>query len=140
MKLDGYLRAHEFMRVERPPNLGEADTEEVPFLYLLGEMIVVGLNRGNELEDLTLNASNVTVRTGPAEGTGPPPGDYVALTVRGSGDWTPEWLWPPGESSRNKVYCNVEARVPQSGAVYAYSRQLDGEGSVTVYLRRLRAP
>jgi hypothetical protein len=43
MKLDAYLRAHEFMKVEWPPHLWEAHTEEVPFPRLLGELIAATL-------------------------------------------------------------------------------------------------
>ena len=39
MRLDALIRAHGFMRTERPPELWEADTEDVRFIPLLGEMI-----------------------------------------------------------------------------------------------------
>ena len=67
MDLDGPLRAQSSLKVERPPTLWEAETEVEPFLALLGQMIALalGLGRGNELGDLTLNVSNVVVGTGP---------------------------------------------------------------------------
>jgi hypothetical protein len=49
-----------FMRVEHPPQM-ESGTDGEAFLRVLGEMIVIGLGRGNELADLTVNVSNVTV-------------------------------------------------------------------------------
>ena len=55
MELDAVLRAHAFLQVERPPAMWEPDAELETFLRMLGEMIVIGLNRGNELADLVLN-------------------------------------------------------------------------------------
>jgi hypothetical protein len=46
MDLDALLRAHGFMRVERPPLLWSPDTEDEQFLRMLGEMIALGLGRG----------------------------------------------------------------------------------------------
>jgi hypothetical protein len=135
--LDSILRANEFMRVERPPLLWEADTEDVGVVRLIGEMIAAGLGRGNDLADLVLNASNVTVEAG-SEPRGAPAGDYVALSVRGPGDWGTEWTWRPGDTTSNKVFCHVEAKAPAARAVWAYSRTLQGEGSVTVFLHRIQ--
>ena len=58
MRFDEILTAHGFMRTERPPLMWEADTDDERFIPLLGEMIVVGLNAGNELAQLTLAVSN----------------------------------------------------------------------------------
>jgi hypothetical protein len=138
MELDAILRANEFVRVERPPSLWEADTDEVGVIRLIGEMIAAGLGRGNDLGDLVLNASNVTIEPG-SEPTGVAAGDYVALSVRGGGDWGPEWTWRPGETTSNKVFCHVEAEATGARAVWAYSRTLEGEGSVTVFIRRLQS-
>jgi hypothetical protein len=49
------------MSIERPPSLWDADTEDSRLFPLLGEMIVLGLGRRNELARLTLNAANITV-------------------------------------------------------------------------------
>jgi hypothetical protein len=140
MELDGYLRAHAFMRVERPPELWEADTEEEPFLRMLGELIVVGLNRGNELGDLVLAASNVTVE---AEGDDEErmwlePGDYLALTIRGAGDWAAEDVWRSGQGPTRGLLSAVGPAADEAGAVYVYTRNLGAEGSVTAFLPRLR--
>jgi hypothetical protein len=94
-KIASLLRAHSYMRVERPPKLWEADADDERFVPLLGEMIVVGLTRGNKLENLTLLASNVVVEADAANDV--PLGEYVALSVKGPGDWSPEWRWRPGE-------------------------------------------
>jgi hypothetical protein len=52
MQLDALLRAHAFLRVERPLLLWEVDGEDVAVIRLLGEMIVVGLSRGNQMPEL----------------------------------------------------------------------------------------
>ena len=81
MRFDGILTAHGFMQTERPPLMWEADTDDERFIPLLGEMIVVGLNAGNELAQLTLAVSNVTVEEDdddPEESPWVEPGDYVA--------------------------------------------------------------
>jgi hypothetical protein len=141
VELDGYLRAHAFMQVERPPELWEVQTQDEPFLRMLGEMIVVGLGRGNELADLVLNASNVTVAAedDPDAEEWLPPGDYVAVTVRGAGDWS-EDVWRSGEGPTRGLLENVGPAADEAGAVYAYARNLGAEGSVTALLRRLDDP
>ena len=84
------LRAHEYMRIERPPLLWNLSVDPEPFFRLLGEMISYGLTRGNELGELTLKADNITVGL-----DGPPhPGDYVGITILGTGGWAPEQTWP----------------------------------------------
>jgi hypothetical protein len=134
MKIDSLLRAHAFMRVERPPTIWEADVEDISFVPLLGEMIVVGLTRGNKLEDLTLLASNVVVDAAAAGDV--PQGEYVAISVKGRGDWAPEWRWRPGGPFPGGPYANFD-RLATSGAVFAYGRSENEGGSVTVFLPRL---
>jgi hypothetical protein len=134
MNLDALLRAHSYMIIERPPSLWEAETDDVRLLPLLGEMIVVGLGRGNQLAQLTLNASNVTVEEGGPGGVAE--GDYVALTIKAPGDWRPEWVWPSESSAGGTLYGNVQARLADSGAVWAYSRAFKKWGSLTVFFRR----
>jgi hypothetical protein len=53
MRFDAILRAHAFMKVQRPPEIWEADTEDIRFLPLLGEMIVAPLSEGVTLGELT---------------------------------------------------------------------------------------
>jgi hypothetical protein len=133
MKIDALLRAHSFMRVERPPSLWEADADDECFVPLLGEMIVVGLTRGNKLEDLSLLASNVVVEADTANDI--PQGEYVALSVKGRGDWSPEWRWRPGDPFPGSPYAGFD-RLASSGVSFAYARVEKDGGSVTVFLPR----
>jgi hypothetical protein len=140
VELEALLRAHGFMRVERPPELWEVDAEDEPFLHLLGEMIALGLGSDAELSELTLNVSNVVVEPD-EEPDEPPrlePGEYVAITVRGAGTWGEDDVWHTGQGPTRGILCDVAARADEAGAVYAYSRRLEGEGSVTALLPRLR--
>ncbi|MGZ8604504.1 MAG: hypothetical protein ACXWX9_07075 [Actinomycetota bacterium] len=140
MELYGYLRAHAFMQVERPPELWEADTDDEPFLHMLGEMIVIGLGRGNELADLALAASNVTVEDdedGVEDDAWPPPGDYVAVTVRGAGNWEADDVWREGQGPTRGLLASVGPAADAAGAVWAYTRNLGEHGAVTAFLPRL---
>jgi len=140
MYLEAHLRSHAFMKVERPPLMWSPDTEDEPFLLMLGEMIALGLGRGTELADLTLNVSNVTVDPGEdEEGESIPEGDYVAVTVRGAGVWEDD-LWRAGQGATTGLLGNVVTAAHAAGAVYAYTRNLGSEGSVTALLPRLPDP
>jgi hypothetical protein len=140
MRFDEILTAHGFMRTERPPLMWEADTDDERFIPLLGEMIVVGLNAGNELAQLTLAVLNVTVESeeedDPEEPPWVEPGDYVAVTVKGPGRWSDD-VWRSGDGPTRGMLVNVASRADDAGAVYAYTRDLGSEGAVTVFLRRL---
>jgi hypothetical protein len=140
MRFDEILTAHGFMRTERPPLMWEADTDDERFIPLLGEMIVVGLNAGNELAQLTLAVLNVTVESeeedDPEEPPRVEPGDYVAVTVKGPGRWSDD-VWRSGDGPTRGMLVNVASRADDAGAVYAYTRDLGSEGAVTVFLRRL---
>jgi hypothetical protein len=140
MDLEAHLRSHAFMKVERPPLMWSPDTEDEPFLLMLGEMIALGLGRGTELADLTLNVSNVTVDPDEdEEGESIPEGDYVAVTVRGAGVWE-DHLWRAGQGATTGLLGNVGPAAEAAGAVYAYTRNLGLEGSVTALLPRLPDP
>jgi hypothetical protein len=141
MDLEAHLRSHAFMKVERPPLMWSPDTEDEPFLLMLGEMIALGLGRGTELADLTLNISNVTVDPDAEddEGEAIPEGDYVAITVRGAGVWEDD-LWRAGQGPTTGLLVNVGPAANAAGAVYAYTRNLGSEGSVTALLPRLSDP
>src|SRR6266545_6482442 len=97
MDLGPLLNAHAYLRVERPPELWEADVDDVALVRALGEMIVAALVRGTVLTDVVLRANNVTVEPPGDDETPamPAPGDYVALSIIGRGDWRPEILWRP---------------------------------------------
>ena len=141
MDLDGPLRAQASLKVERPPMLWEAETEVEPFLALLGQMIALGLGRGNELRDLTLNVSNVVVEPDQddEEVEWIPGGEYVAITVRGAGAWNDD-TWRAGQGPTTGLLCNVGPAADAAGAVYAYTRDLVPEGSVTALLPRALEP
>jgi hypothetical protein len=138
MDLDGPLRDQASLRVERPPALWEADTEVEPFLALLGELIALGLGRGNELAGLTLNVANVVVEPDNEDGS-IPEGEFVAITVRGGGSWDDD-TWRPGTEPTTATLRGVGSAAGAAGAVYAYTRNLGDEGSVTVFLPRLPEP
>ena len=138
MDLDGPLGVQASLKVERPPTLWEAQTEVEPFLALLGEMIALGLGRGNELAELTLNVSNVVVEPDEddEEVDRIPDGEYVAITVRGAGAWDDD-TWHAGQGPTRGPLSTVGPAADVAGAVYAYTRDLVAEGSVTVLLPRL---
>jgi hypothetical protein len=141
MDLDGPLRAQASLKVERPPLLWEAETEVEPFLALLGQMIALGLGRGNELGDLTLNVSNVVVEPDEDDEVVEfvPSGEYVAITVRGAGAWNDD-TWRAGQGPATGLLRDVGPAAESAGAVYAYARDLAPEGSVTALLPRLVPP
>ena len=137
MRFDALLRAHSFMKVERPPEIWEADTEDVRFVPLLGEMIASALSRGAELSELTLNVSNVVVDAPEdLEGTGPSPGEYVAVTVTGRVDLGPDGHWRRGRVTASGLLDRLLERLTTAGAVYGYVRRLPPQGSITVFLPR----
>jgi hypothetical protein len=141
MDLDGPLRAQASLKVERPPVLWEAETEVEPFLALLGQMLALGLGRGNELGDLTLNVSNVVVEQDEDDEEVEliPVGEYVAITVRGAGAWSDD-TWRAGQGLATGLLRDVGPAARAAGAVYAYARDLAPEGSVTALLPRLVPP
>jgi hypothetical protein len=131
------------MKVERPPTTWEADTEVEPFLWLLGEwllgeLIALGLGRGSDLADLTLNVSNVTVEPDDEEPS-IPVGDFVAVSVRGAVAWDDD-VWRPGTEPTTLSLRDIGVAAGAAGAAYAYERNLGPEGSVTVFLPRLPQP
>jgi hypothetical protein len=134
MDIEPYLRAHAFLRVEKPPEVWEIAGDDRGFLRLLGELIVAGLARGNALGDLLLNVSNVVVEVD-TPGAAPPGGRFVALTVSGMGDWEPELVWTPERSViRGVVGVDLDAAFRSAGVPYAYVRAGTEGGSVTTYL------
>ena len=134
MNLDPLLRAHGFMHVERPPELWDAEAEDVRLVPLVGEMIALGLSRGNALGALTLNAANVVVADD-CDGLAPC-GEYVALSVTGQGDWRPEWTWLPGASLPGGPYTDLGRALANSDVGFAYARHVGDGRSITVFLPR----
>ena len=141
MKLDALLRAHGFMKVERPPELWEADTDDTRFIPLLGEMIAAALVGGGELSELTLNASNVSVEPDDdpdePQGVAPPAGEFVAVGVSGRIDLGPDGRWSPGQPSTAALLDRLTERLTVAGARFAYVRRTPPTGSITVVLPRL---
>jgi hypothetical protein len=130
------------MNVERPPELWAADTEETPFLALLGEMIAAGLSKGAILAELILNVSNVVVEPSAddEDGSRPPlPGEYVAVTVSGGVDFGPDALWPGPGASASELLRHLEGRFAAAQVRCAYIRRLPETGSLTVFLSRRTA-
>lgn len=124
------------MQVERPPELWEVDGEDEPFVRLLGEMIAVGLGRGNELSELALNVANVVVEPDAADDP-LPAGDYVAVTVRGRGDWRPEERWSAGSPRAKGLIRCIDQAAREARVRFAYIRGSGEAGSLTVFLSRL---
>jgi hypothetical protein len=139
MRLDPILRAHAYMKVERPPELWEADTEDSRFLPLLGEMIAAALSGGAALGELTLNASNIVVEPSEdgEEPEIPPPAEYVGITVRGPTDLGPDDTWHPSAPHRAGLLFRLHHRLAAAGARFAYIRRIPPEGSFTVFFSRL---
>jgi hypothetical protein len=127
------LRAHSYLRVERPFELWPAAVDDVPLVRLLGETIAFALSRGTELGDVVLGASNITVEHDAPIG----PGDYVALSIAGVGDWSPEVSWLPGDPTAPMlVNEDVTAAARAAGVTWAYTRAFEDHGSITVFLPR----
>jgi hypothetical protein len=128
------------MRVERPPELWEVDvTDDGALIRVLGESIVAGLIRGNDLSELGLNASNVSV---PSDSAGPslPAGDFVALSVIGAGHWV-NMTWARGAGADDVgPYGDLIRELEKSEASHAYARDLGGAGSISVFYPRAGLP
>jgi hypothetical protein len=141
MRLGAILRAHGYMKVERPPALWEADTEDTRFLPLLGEIIAAALGGGTPLGELTLAASNVVVEQpeDSDEPMIPQPAEYVAITVRGPCDLGQDDTWHPAAPCQRGLLSRLHARLEVAGARFAYVRRTPPEGSITVFFFRLGA-
>lgn len=140
MKLEPVLRAHAFMKTEQPPEIWEADTDDTHFFHLLGEMIAAALSQGTPLGELVLSASNVVL--GPSdddEGAGlAPPGEYVAVTVRGRADFGPDARWTPSAPAGHGMLSRLHQRLEAAGASFAYIRGTTPEASCTVVFPRAK--
>lgn len=125
------------MRVERPPELWEADAEDTTLVPLLGEMIAARLAlNGGKLEELTLNASNVVVQEDDFPRHDPTPGEYVALTVMGQGVPEDDATWSPRRPARPGTLQRLADRLATARAHFAYTRSFDGKGTITVFFAR----
>jgi hypothetical protein len=132
--LGPYLRAHSYLRIERPFTLWHAEVDDVALVRLTGELLAAALARGTELADIVLRANNVTITGDDSPSRA---GDYVALTIEGAGDWSPEVSWTPAsEGDVVLVNDDVTAAARAAAIVWGYTRAFDGEGSVTVMVPR----
>jgi hypothetical protein len=139
MNLEPLLGSHGFMQVEHPRLMWEVDAEGEPFLRMLGEMIAIGLARGNELAELTLSVANVTAEPD-EEGGSIPAGDFVAISVRGGGRWADD-SWRAGQDPTAGLLVDLGPAADEAGVVYAYARDLGSQGgAVTTFLPRLPPP
>ena len=131
-ELEALLASHSFLHLERPPELWAPASGLEAFIRLLDELIAAGLVRnGHALAGLTLNVSNVTVVPEAADPI--PAGDFVAVTIRGAGDWSPEATWPGAGAF---VAPELPAAAGAAGAAYGYTRVLAVGGSVTMLVPR----
>jgi hypothetical protein len=130
VSVEAMLRAHAYMRTGRPSDTWDPDVDDRTFFALLGEMIVMGLHRGNELGELTLSVTNVTVMPG---ADGPiPAGDHVAITISGRGDWTPEQTWSrEADVSEPFVTADLQTAIAASDAIYGYTQASAETGGIT---------
>ncbi|HVF08006.1 MAG TPA: hypothetical protein VNC60_05460 [Actinomycetota bacterium] len=129
-------RAHSYLRTEAPPDPWQPNADDEAFFGLLGEMIVMGLAKGNELGDLTLSFANVTIDEPAADPM--PAGDHVSVTIRGPGDWAPEHIWDARqpEATLPLVTADLRAAARRAGASFGYVRQTaNREGGITVLFR-----
>jgi len=131
--LGPYLRAHSYLRIERPSTLWRAEVDDVALIRLTGELLAAALTRGTALPDIVLRANNVTVSD---DDGAVPAGDYVALTVIGAGDSSPEVSWTPADADGVLVNDDITAAARAAAIAWAYTRDFDGTGSVTIFLPR----
>lgn len=150
MDLGPLLTAHAYLRVERPPELWGVAVDDAALVPVVGEMIAAALGRGSDLGEIVLRVNNVAVEApepdrseGPTledddeTDGGPAPGDYVALSILGRGDWRPEVLWRPGAAGGPPlVNVELDQAARAAGIPFAYTRSDRDGGSVTVFLRR----
>jgi hypothetical protein len=131
------LRAHSYLHVERPVTLWPAEVDDEPLIRLLGETIAFALGRGTELGDVRFQASNVAVAHDDAPIA---PADYVALTIGGVGDWSPEISWLPDDPEAPLlVNDDVTAAARVAGVRWAYTRAFGDHGSITMFFARAAA-
>jgi hypothetical protein len=126
------------MKIERPPELWEAATEDSRLRALLDEVLAAALTNGTPPEELTLNASNIVVEP-PEDGEEPGvprPAEYVALTVRGPINLGPDDTWRPSERHGPGLLGRLHPHLERAAARFAYVRRIPPEGSFTVFFSR----
>ena len=137
MDIGPVLRAHSYLRVERPSTLWPAEVDDVPLIRLLGESIAFALGRGTELGDVGMLAANVTVEHDDAPLAA---GDYATLSIEGVGDWSPEVSWTPADPDPIVVLTDdITAALRAADVRWAYTRADADHGSITVFFPRAAA-
>ncbi|HEX6315306.1 MAG TPA: hypothetical protein VFZ73_10630 [Gemmatimonadaceae bacterium] len=139
MRFEALLRAHEFVQVQRPPEIWEADTEDVRFLPLLGEMLSTFVSRGVPLNQVTLLVSNMITADDPDSLHGLPGGEWVAVTVSGPADIGPDETWTPAAVPSQSTLGCLHERLTTAGTRFAYVRRLSPNASMTILLPRLHS-
>ena len=130
MKLDALLGKFPSLKLERPPELWDAETVEASLIELIEALIAATAAD-------TLNVNNMAVEPDEDEDRGSiPEGEFVAVTVSGSDGSEPDGTWP----GNSKLLTGLERKLIYAGAQYAYVRSIRGRGSVTVFLDRSAAP
>jgi hypothetical protein len=124
MKLEALLKKFPSLKLEQPPELWEARTDESRLLTLLQAMI-------SATAADTFNISNVVVEPS-ADASPIPEGEFVALTVSGQNGSEPDGNWP----GKSKLLAGLEGELAAAGVRYAYVRSIRGKGSITVFLDR----
>ena len=133
MKLDALLGKFPALKLERPPELWEAETTDEKSLMELLEAMIAATAAD------TLNVNNLVVDLPEDEPRGPndiPEGEFVAITASGSDGREPDGTWP----GKSKLLAGLERKLIYAGAQYAYVRSIHGKGSITVLLDRSAAP
>jgi hypothetical protein len=94
---------------------------------------MAALTPGTPLDQVGLRAANVVVER-PEGRAAPPPGEYVAVSIHGAGDWGPEAAWRPSDADApTLVNDDLDAAARAAGVPYASTRS-GAEGCVTVFL------
>lgn len=141
MRLDALFRALGVVNLERPPEPWEAETDEASFARLAEEIIATWTSRGARVQDLIVSLANVVVEPDSDPShlvNGPPPGEFLALTVRGPkvGDTAGQWI--PGEAPSAKPLHSLSQCLTRAGVRYAYVPTSGSASTITVFLSRRR--
>ena len=125
------------LRIERPPLILDAESDEAQVALLLNAMIAGVQAAGALRGEMTLNVSNVVVDApaGDEEMEVPKPGEYVALTVLSPADLGPDLAWHPGQEAHG-LLAGMHNEIRNAGVSFAYVRRLHTHGSVTIFLSR----
>ncbi len=115
--------------------LWEADCDDTAFVRVVVEMIASARASTSEFGDVVLQVNNVTVE--PDEhGEVPHPGDYVAITVSGSGFRSSEMTWTLDDDTIF-VNADLDTAARTLGVRWAYTRPMPTGGSTTIFVPRL---